>query len=366
MDSIRDNIRGLSDELDDYMKFYENYLKDIENNELRDNLKTLYLKAGEASSLDKISKYFYNKIINDFFNIIRIIYENRDDYNNDTFTKIYSEIYDLIMRIHSLLNNYKLNKYDIDKYKIDIQKNTGNPYEILLLLQHFLGSLSIISHLMCCYIIDKYSYCFFNDNIQEYYGYLQLDNNLSSFQDIIFKPNFQKMNNFAIENWDKFEENNYPILNNDVDILKLLYFFSIINDNLFGISYNDNLIFFLLLSYINKGELNEDIISYIKDFISKFGEYNFDDENQNNNLCYRITKILYSDCDININFLIEYENTLISFLENDIKISLQQQRNYNNAVIRMRKDNILLFLENFFWVDNKNHVNQIIELLNNY
>ena len=364
MNAIKINIVKLSDELDDYMKFYENYLKDIENNELRDNLKTLYLKAGEASSLDKISKYFYNKIINDFFNIIRIIYENRDDYNNDTFTKIYSEIYDLIMRIHSLLNNYKLNKYDIDKYKIDIQKNTGNPYEILLLLQHFLGSLSIISHLMCCYIIDKYSYCFFNDNIQEYYGYLQLDNNLSSFQDIIFKPNFQKMNNFAIENWDKFEENNYPILNNDVDILKLLYFFSIINDNLFGISYNDNLIFFLLLSYINKGELNEDIISYIKDFISKFGEYNFDDENQNNNLCYRITKILYSDCDININFIIEYENSLIPILENELKNSLQQNRNYNNEVIKKRRDNILLFLENFFWVNNKIHVNQIIDLLN--
>ena len=366
MDSIRDNIRGLSDELDDYMKFYENSLKDIENNEFRENLKSLYLKAGEASSLDKISKYFYDKIINDFFNIIKIIYENRDEDKNETFTKIYSEIYDIILRIHSFLNNYKLNKYDIVKYKIGIQKNTGNPYEILMQIQHFLGSLSIISHLMCCYLIDQYSYCFFNDNIQEYYGYLQLNITLSSFQDIIFKPNFEKINNFVIENWDKFEKNNYPILNNDVDILKVLYFFSLINDNLFGINYNDNLIFFLLLSYINKGELNEQINSYIKDFILKFGQYNFDDENQNNNLCYRITKILYSDCDININFLIEYENTLISFLENDIKISLQQQRNYNNAVIRMRKDNILLFLENFFWVDNKNHVNQIIELLNNY
>ena len=74
MDSIRDNIRGLSDELDDYMKFYENSLKDIENNEFRENLKSLYLKAGEASSLDKISKYFYNKIINDFFQIIKILF----------------------------------------------------------------------------------------------------------------------------------------------------------------------------------------------------------------------------------------------------------------------------------------------------
>ena len=139
---------------------------------------------------------------------------------------------------------------------------------------------------------------------------------------------------------------------------------SIINDKLFDISYNDNLIFFLWLSYINKGELNEQINSYIKDFILKFGQYNFDEENQNNNLCYRITKILYSDCDINVNFKIEYENTLIPFLENDIKIYNDQQRYSNNANIKKRKDNILLFFENFFWVENKKHFNQIIELLN--
>ena len=364
MEYIKDNIDKLSYEYDDYMKFYQNYLKDNENNEYRENLQTLYIKAGEVSSLDKISKYFYNKIINDFFQIIKILYENKDDNNNNTFTKIYSDIYDIIMRIHSFLNNYKLNRYEIEKYKINIQKNTGNPYEILLSIQRFLGSLPIISYLMCCYMVDEYSNCFFNDNIQEYYGYLQLYSNLSCFLDIIFKPSFEKMINFIIENWEKIKEKNYPILNNDVDILKVLYFFSIINDNIYGISYNDNLIFFLLLSYIYKGELNEQIKSYIKDFILKFGQYNFDEENQNNNLCYRITKILYSDCDINVNFKIEYENTLIPFLENDIKIYNDQQRYSNNANIKKRKDNILLFFENFFWVENKKHVNQIIELLN--
>ena len=361
MEYIKDNIDKLSYEYDDYMKFYQNYLKDNENNEYRENLQTLYIKAGEVSSLDKISKYFYNKIINDFFQIIKILYENKDDNNNKTFTKIYSDIYDIIMRIHSFLNNYKLNRYEIEKYKINIQKNTGNPYEILLSIQRFLGSLPIISYLMCCYMVDEYSNCFFNDNIQEYYGYLQLYSNLSCFLDIIFKPSFEKMINFIIENWEKFKEKNYPILNNDVDILKVLYFFSIINDNIYGISYNDNLIFFLLLSYIYKGELNEQIKSYIKDFILKFGQYNFDDENQNNNLCYRITKILYSDCDINVNFKIEYENTLIPFLENDIKIYNDQQRYFNNANIKKKKIIFYYFSKTFFGLKIKN---MLIKLLN--
>ena len=93
-------------------------------------------------------------------------------------------------------------------------------------------------------------------------------------------------------------------------------------------------------------------------------------------IIYTQDKAISIKCEKDINpakieVVINGEKNKINVNETFVKAKLNEGKNhiaiqikYNNEVIKKRSENILLFLENFFWVNNKIHVNQIIDLLN--
>lgn len=279
----------------------------------------------------------------------------------------YLKLYELINRISGCLEDFTHKEYEyFSNTKIRrllvLHNQPLNWREILIQLRAFFAMIYAQLFQLTNLMFKHLNESLFSNNQEMYYGLIQTMSFPSFFQ-LLFEDDISKMLNYKINEID------LPQLTTDNQIYHYAKFVSLIITPLYELSKTslddiEPLIIFTLLSY-HQGDLKDSQKGFIKKYSELIVSLIQYDQKASNWEAYSLMKIFTQMQLINMNFLTEFQNSILKAFEGiNVNVCLNKGKSkksnekadyqsmmYDKEIFKMKE--LIYFLKSLKWIDTK-------------